>query len=86
MTVPMTWIFTLEVSGDNLPTFSARVVNTGGRHWDADYFRDGELVGKGLIGAGHDDLPITSVKGALESYRVQERYWRDHPPGAPDGS
>ena len=75
----MNWTFTLEVTGDDLPAFSARVVNAGDRKWHADYFQDGVLVGNGLIGVGHDDPPVTVVKDSLESYRKQERYWRDHP-------
>lgn len=75
----MNWTFTIEVSGDELPVYSARVVSTGNREWYADYFQDGVLIGNGLIGTGHDDLPIGVVKYALESYRQQERYWRDHP-------
>jgi hypothetical protein len=81
----MSRTFTIEASGDGLPVFSARVTSTGDRNWSADYFRDGELIGNGLIGAGHDDLPIGVVKYTLESYRQQEQYWREHPePRAPD--
>lgn len=83
----MNWTFTIEVTGDDLPAFSARVVSTGHREWSADYFQDGELIGNGLIGAGHDGLPATVVQQTLESYRAQERYWRDNPSlRAPDQS
>lgn len=80
----MEWTLTLEVGGDNLPTFSARVTRTGYRHWNADYFRDGELIGNGLIGATHDDFPIGVVQFSLESYRREAAYWRANPSGAPD--